>query len=196
MFCFLIGFTFLMRHVSTSRMRAPNATASQHLIYTTPSHASYRWASQHKGRQPFHFFAFIAFIALAFMAFIAFFLAGAAGAAAAFMAFIAFAMLAKEESCVEHNGAESKISRAKYKEYIYIYVYHNNAIQESPRIRYMRLLTNYISPEQLHQQMREDRRSDQLKNEGGYTRTLARGRQDRTSPGRSVPRGWPPRPRA
>ena len=120
MFCFsFVGFTFLMRHVSTSRMRAPNATASQHLIYTTPSHASYRWASQHKGRQPFHFFAFIAFIALAFMAFIAFFLAGAAGAAAAFMAFIAFAMLAKEESCVEHNGAESKISRAIYKEYIY-----------------------------------------------------------------------------
>ena len=98
MFCFsFAGFTFLMRHVSTSRMRAPNATASQHLIYTTPSHASYRWASQHKGRQPFHFFAFIAFIALAFMAFIAFFLAGAAKAAAAFMAFIAFAMLTKEE---------------------------------------------------------------------------------------------------
>ena len=121
MCCFsFVGFTFLMRHESTSRMRAPNTTATQHLIYTTPSHASYRWASQHKGRQPFHFFAFIAFIALAFMAFIAFFLAGAAGAAAAFMAFIAFAMLAKEESCVEHNGAESKISRAKYKEYVYI----------------------------------------------------------------------------
>merc|ERR1740121_3418523 len=100
-------------------MRAPNATC-EHLpdarsqrdsvatpdVYTTPSHAPYRWASQHKGRQPFHFVAFIAFIALAFMAFIAFKLAGAAGAAAAFMAFIAFAMLAKEESCVEHNGAE------------------------------------------------------------------------------------------
>merc|ERR1740121_626958 len=108
-FHFFAFIAFLMRRVSTSRMRAPNATVSQHLIYTTPSRASYRWASQHRGRQPVHFFAFIAFIALAFMAFIAFFLAGAAGAAAAFMAFIALAMLAKEESCVKHKGAESEI---------------------------------------------------------------------------------------
>merc|ERR1712050_778898 len=91
--------TFSLMHRSTFQMRAHNATASQHLICTTRSHASSERASQHKEHQPFHFFAFMAFIALAF---IAFFLAGAAGAAAAFMAFIAFAMLAEEEFRVPH----------------------------------------------------------------------------------------------
>ena len=41
---YFVCFSFLMRHVRASRMRAPSATASQHLIYTTQSHASYKWA--------------------------------------------------------------------------------------------------------------------------------------------------------
>merc|ERR1712050_808424 len=89
--------TFSLMHRSTFQMRAPNATASQHLICTTRSHASSERASQHKGHQPFHFLAFMA------LAFIAFFLAGAAGAAAAFMAFIAFAMLAERKKSLVYD---------------------------------------------------------------------------------------------